>query len=107
MIHRRTHPNLDKPDCFGCKIATISFATVPGARKDAENRVSGYNKRERDLHAYREARRAGEQPDSTTSEGIEAARRRHETWEKRESDFTAENPPEVVAKTKKAYTNLE
>jgi len=33
VIHQRTHPNLDVPGCFGCRISGISFGRVPGGAR--------------------------------------------------------------------------
>lgn len=107
MIHRRTHPNLDVEGCFGCKASSINFGTVPGAHKDSKTRISRLSQREKELSRYAEKRKAGEQPDNTTFEGMEATERRAEIFSRRERDLRDENPPEVVDKAKKALTNVE
>lgn len=106
MIHRRTHPNLDVEGCFGCKANSINFGTVPGAHKDTKTRISRLQRRERELVRYAEKRKAGEQPDNTTFEGMEATERREEIFAQRERELRDENPPEVVGKIKKSVTNV-
>lgn len=106
MIHRRTHPT-PVEGCDPCKWASVNFGTVPGAHKDSKTRISRLNRREKELFRYAEKRKAGEQPDNTTFEGIEAAERRSEMFDRREKDLRDENPPEVVKQIKKAVTNVE
>lgn len=106
-IHKdRTHPEYVK-GCFGCKIGTIAFGTVPGGAKDSKNKVSTLNRRQRELSRYAEKRKAGEQPDNTTFEGMEKTERRTEAFLERESDLRDLNPPEAVAQVKKAMTNVK
>lgn len=106
MKHLETHPT-QVDGCFGCKAMTISFGTVPGGAKDAKNQVSAFKQREKDLHRYREKRRAGEQPDGTTKEAMEKSARKQDLFEKREDDLRDNNPPEAVTKVKKALINQE
>lgn len=98
MIHRRTHPNLDQPDCFGCKASTISFGTVPGGAKDQRTGSSALRQKERDLHRYREKRRIGERPDGTTKAAMDKFDRRMHSLEKSEKVLRDDNPPEVANK---------
>jgi hypothetical protein len=104
MIHQRKHPTFVE-DCFGCKAATVSFATVPGARKDSRNGISQIKRRGKGLDAYRERRRAGEQPDGTTLEQIEATDRRVDTFQKLEPELREANAPEVVDSFAKRVAN--
>ena len=75
MIHRERHP-VFVPDCGPCKWSTISFGTVPGGNKDSRNGISNAHQREKDLHRYREKRRAGERPDGTTKAAMDRYERR-------------------------------
>jgi hypothetical protein len=105
-IHRRTHAEF-VPGCYGCKIATISFGTVPGAHKDSKNGMSQLKQREKDLVQYREKRRAGEQPDGTTRAAMEKSKRKLDLWERNEQKLIDTQPPATVAYTKKSLTNLK
>ncbi len=102
--HRERHPTFTE-GCLPCKLLTVGVATVPGGAKDARTGISKLNEREDDLHRYREKRRAGEQPDSTTRKGMEATEKRTALYEKRERDLRDHNPPEKVAQIKKSLTN--
>ena len=35
-IHQRTHP-VPQPDCFGCKISSITWGIVPGGFRDTNS----------------------------------------------------------------------
>ena len=106
MRHKLKHPDY-VDGCFGCKLTTINFGTVPGGAKDRRTHISELKQREDDLHRYREKRRAGEQPDGTTKAAMDRSERKQESWVVKEQDLIDYNPPEVVKKTKRALTNLE
>lgn len=64
MIHQRVHPYLDQPDCFGCRIASVSVSAdaMPSRRPE----TAATNARERrwnvDHDAYLRMYRAGGNP---------------------------------------------
>ena len=66
MKHRDTHPNLDVPGCFGCKVTGVSIApsatpSRKGGARAAE--VNGTEKQwDRDMGAYKRLRKDGLQP---------------------------------------------
>jgi len=93
------------PGCFGCKIGTVGFGTVPGASIDSKNQHSVIRQREKDLDRYREKRRAGERPDGTTKKAMDASEKKQDLFERRESDLRDYNPPEAVNKVKRSLTN--
>lgn len=103
-IHQRTHPEY-VDGCFGCKISTISFGTVPGGAKDAKSGVSAIDQRHKDLDRYYEKRKAGEQPDGTTKKAMDRSERKQDLFESRESDIRDNNPPEAMKKMRKALLN--
>ena len=66
MKHRETHPNLDQPNCFGCKVAGVSFganaSTTSGAQvAEINQRAKNWDK---DMPAYKRLRQDGLQPKS-------------------------------------------
>lgn len=65
MKHRQTHPNLDVPGCFGCKVAGVSFGanstTTSGARVAEINQTA--KNWDRDMPAYKRLRKNGLQPE--------------------------------------------
>jgi len=91
---------------MGCKLSTVRFGTVPGGSKDAKNSVSAIDQRHKDLHRYREKRRAGEQPTGTTKRAMDTSEKRDDLWDRREKDIRDHNSPEQAAKLKKALTNV-
>lgn len=60
-LHRRTHPNLDVPGCFGCKAATVQVAPSVYSPE-----VADMKRRDAQLHkdrdAYKRLRADGLQP---------------------------------------------
>jgi hypothetical protein len=106
-IHQETKHKSYVEGCFGCKISTVSFGTIPGGAKDQKNNVSVIDRKQKELSRYAEKRKAGEQPESTTFEGMEKTERRTEVFLERESDLRDNNPPEVVAQVKKSLTNVQ
>lgn len=64
MIHRRTHPNLDQPGCFACKVASVrvgaNSTTSNGA--DVAATVARERRWGRDMGAYKRLRGQGLQP---------------------------------------------
>ena len=104
-LHREVHPFLDQPGCFGCKAVTISFGAVPGGARKAGREKAAIQRREKGLEEYAKRRKAGEQPDGTTLEKINAYDRRVDTFEKLERDLREDNPPEQVEAVKKSTLN--
>lgn len=85
MKHFEVNPeHLDNPpkDCYGCKIAGVSFGSVPGGTRAGSFAKQRERKFDKDMHTYREARRSGERPDATTVEGVRSARQRRERLER-------------------------
>jgi hypothetical protein len=78
---------------------------VPGGARDARTGISRVNQRERDLHRYREKRRAGEQPDGTTKAAMDRSERKQDLWARREGDMLDYNSPQAIKKVKRALTN--
>jgi hypothetical protein len=64
MLHARIHPTLDVPGCFGCRVASVSFA--PSAMPSRHAQAVEANEREarwnRDLPAYKRLVESGLQP---------------------------------------------
>jgi hypothetical protein len=58
------------------------FGSVPGGSTPSAGRLDWQRKFDGDMHAYREAVRAGEQPDRVSVEAVEKNRRDHETVER-------------------------
>jgi hypothetical protein len=92
--------------CYGCKIATVSFGTVPGGHKDQRAGISRGKRMEQDLHSYREKRRAGEQPDGIARAAQERSKRKQDLWERNEDKLRDVQSPETVAQAKRSLTNL-
>lgn len=85
MKHYKENPDhYDDPpeDCYGCRIAGITFGSVPGGTRPGSFKVQHERKFAKDMDAYREARRAGEQPDKVSVEGVRKARQRKESIER-------------------------
>lgn len=64
MKHREVHPNLDVEDCFGCRIAGVSFssASMP-SRKHDSNRIEATERQwSKDMDAYKRLKQDGLQP---------------------------------------------
>ena len=104
MKHQETHPSYVE-GCFGCKISTINFGTVPGGQKDSRTNISIYSQREKDLHRYREKRRAGEQPDGTTKEAMDRSERKQDLWAAKEDVIRDSVDEATVASMKRSMTN--
>jgi len=67
MKHRETHPGLDVPGCFGCKIAHVSVpASVTPTRRDGARHAKWVNETEdrwhKDMPAYKRLVQDGLQP---------------------------------------------
>ena len=106
-IHQeRTHPEYVE-GCFGCKISTVSFGTVPGGAKDSRTKIGHARRTEKGLNRYRELVEAGEQPSGTTLEAQAKDSYKKMLWEKHGDSIRDENPPEVVKQVKKSLTNKE
>lgn len=63
MKHRETHPDLDTPGCFACR---ISHVRMSGSAMPTRHNVQQLNAKEKqldkDLDAYKRIRRTGGQP---------------------------------------------
>lgn len=104
-IHqRRTHPEYVE-GCFGCKISTVRFGTVPGGNKDQREGITRGRRREKGLNRYRELRQAGEQPSGTTLEAQAEDSYKKHLWEKHGPSVEVENPPETATRVKKSLLN--
>jgi hypothetical protein len=104
-IHREKHSELDVANCWACKAASISFGTVPGGTRDERTGISRLRQQEKDLHRYREKRRAGEQPDGTTKKAMDRSERKQDLWVRREQDVVDYNTPEAAKKVKRSLVN--
>lgn len=65
--HQETHPTLDVPGCFGCKIAHVSVpASVTPTRRDGARHAKWVNETEnrwhKDMPAYKRLVQDGLQP---------------------------------------------
>jgi hypothetical protein len=65
--HAETHPSLDVPGCFGCKVATVAVAAsaTPTRSAGASNaaRINATEARwDRDMPAYKRLVQSGVQP---------------------------------------------
>ena len=78
MKHLERHPER-VDDCFGCKVLDVNFGSVPGGTRPMAKRKDHEVKFDKDMHAYREARRAGEQPDKVSARAVSETRRRVES----------------------------
>jgi hypothetical protein len=58
------------------------FGSVPGGTTPSAARLDHQHKFDSDMHAYREAVRAGEQPDRVSAEAVEKNRRNHDLVER-------------------------
>lgn len=67
MLHQRTHPNLDVPGCFSCRIATVNVApsATPSRHPEAASVKAREERWAKDLPAYKRLRQNGLQPRST------------------------------------------
>ncbi len=65
--HQETHPRLDHPDCFGCRIASVrvSAAAMPTRHEATNNLTAAWDKQIRDDEAYKTLRKQGYQPERT------------------------------------------
>jgi len=63
MKHRETHPTLDVPGCFACRVSHVrmSGAAMP-TRHNVAELTSKEKKLDKDLDAYKRIRRTGGQP---------------------------------------------
>ena len=79
MKHRETHPGLNVPGCFGCKVAGVSFGanstTTRGAQVAATNQTA--KNWDKDMPAYKRLRKNGLQPERI--DGCAALEARAET----------------------------
>lgn len=65
--HQETHPRLDHPDCFGCRIASVrvAAAAMPTRHEQVNQLDAAWDKQMRDDDAYRTLRKQGLQPERT------------------------------------------
>lgn len=104
-IHqRRTHPEYVE-GCFGCKVSTVSFGTVPGGARDQRTKVSHARNVEKGLNRYRELKEAGEQPSGTSLRAQRKDSYKKALWEKHGNQIADYNPPEQVKRIKKGLIN--
>ncbi len=74
------------------------FGAVPGGSSAAAGKLAWEREFKKDQHAYREARRAGERPMTSTVKGVERARKRQEVKERAlATDAVVEATAEVMA----------
>lgn len=66
MLHARTHPSLDVPGCFGCKVAAVQVAPSATPSRRGGARAASVNATEKrwsaDMAAYKRLRKEGLQP---------------------------------------------
>lgn len=66
MKHRDTHPTLDVPGCFGCKVTGVAIAPSATPSRQGGARAAQVNLTEkqwdRDMDAYKRLRKDGLQP---------------------------------------------
>lgn len=67
MIHQKTHPDLDVPGCFGCRVSSVSVGGVGKHDRTTQQRW------DHELDRYAAARANGIQPDGTTNRKIDQA----------------------------------
>lgn len=90
ILHSRTHPTLDVPGCFGCRVASVHVgaAALPTRAPDAIASINLEKQWAKDHPAYRALRKDGLQPRSsqgahqlmttaTTREEVEGLPRLH------------------------------
>lgn len=70
-LHERTHPGLDVPGCFGCKVANVQLAPLTPHVEQGRAVERQWN---RDMPAYKRLRKEGLQPRSVDGAGIHEAR---------------------------------
>ncbi len=68
--------------CAGCAALTVGFASVPGGTRAGSTKLLQERTFASDMESYREARRAGEKPDTSTVKGVRKARKRQESLER-------------------------
>ena len=64
MKHRETHPLLDQPNCFGCRVSGVQMGSNSTTTRGSQ--VAEINQRaknwDKDMPAYKRLRREGLQP---------------------------------------------
>lgn len=106
LHQRRTHPAFIE-GCFGCKVATINFGTVPGGSKDARTNISHGLETEHNLTRYEERKKAGEQPSGTTKKSRKRDAYKQHLAEKHLSNLADHNPESTITKVKRSLLNQE
>lgn len=99
--HMETHP-APVDGCFGCKVIGVGFGSVPGGTRPGSKRLAKERHFNKSMHAYREARRAGEKPEGTSLEAIERTRRKRESQERAKKILSETNDTSVISKMKVA-----
>ncbi len=82
MIHRRKHPELNEPGCFGCKISSVGFSSIEGGTRGPWRQRLSAKKIERDQERYKAAVDAGLRPEASTEEGVRKAEQKEEIKER-------------------------
>lgn len=64
MIHRKTHPNLDVPDCFPCRVSHVTFGaeSMPTRKSREVGLINKERQWDTDMDAYKRLRNDGLQP---------------------------------------------
>lgn len=62
MIHQRTHPKLDQPGCFGCRIASVAIAPSATGSEHAAQINDTERRWSKDHAAYKRLVADGLQP---------------------------------------------
>lgn len=77
MKHWDYHP-YPQQECAGCKALTVGFQSVPGGTRPGAAKLKHQQDFDNGMHAYREAKRAGEQPEGTSVEAVRKTRQKQE-----------------------------
>jgi len=76
------HATNPPEDCYGCKIARVTFGSVPGGTRPGSIGKAKTAQFEKDMNAYSAARKAGEQPHQVSEKSVKANRLRQESLER-------------------------
>lgn len=72
-IHQRTHPTLDVPGCYGCKISSIGIPPSAGGNEAVRAIDSTERQWHKDIGAYKRLRADGLQPRSIDGAHVKEA----------------------------------